>query len=192
MEAAATASSSSDALIGGGRYRLQRLLGRGGMGSVYAAVELSSGKVLALKLLSRSDDASALSLFEREYQTLAGLRHPSIVEVYDYGRDPLGPFYTMELIDGADLRRAAPMPWREVCRLMRDTASALGLLHARHLVHRDLSPRNLLRTASGRPKLIDFGVLAPYGPSVAVVGTPPFVAPEALRGLPLDRFPPGA
>lgn len=169
------------------RYLVERMLGEGGMGAVYAVVELSSQRRLALKRLSTNLSATALEMFEREYQTLAGLRHQSIVEVYEYGTDAGGAYYTMELIEGADLSRAAPMDWREACRCLRDAASVLGLLHARQLLHRDPSPRNLLRTQSGRLKLIDFGALTSFGPSREVVGTPPFVAPEALQSLPLDQ-----
>ena len=160
--ASAAASGPSEPLIAG-RYRVERLLGQGGMGAVYAVVDVTSNKLLALKRLPASASAATAALFEREYHTLAGLRHPSIVEVYDYGSDAEGAFYTMELIDGRDLSKDAPMPWRDVCRDLRDTASILGLLHARQLLHRDLSPRNLLRSHNGRLKLIDFGALAPFG-----------------------------
>ena len=157
------------------------------MAAVYAVVDAPTGRRLALKRLSSGASAGAAALFEREYQTLAGLKHPCIVEVYDYGADAHGPFYSMELIEGGDLSKAAPMPWREACRVLRDAASLLGLLHARHLLHRDVSPRNFLRARDGRLKLIDFGALAAFGPSKEVVGTPPFVAPEALRTQPLDQ-----
>lgn len=170
-----------------GRYRVHELLGQGGMGAVYAVLDGASGKRLALKRLAKDASPATAALFEREYHTLSGLKHPSIVEVYDYGRDSEGVFYTMELIVGHDLSKLAPMPWRVVCKALRDAASILGLLHARRLIHRDLSPRNLMRTASGGLKLIDFGALAPFGPSSELVGTPPFVAPEALRALPLDQ-----
>jgi serine/threonine protein kinase len=170
-----------------GRYRVERMLGQGGMGAVYGVVELRSQRRLALKRLSTHQNAAAVALFEREYHTLSGLRHPSIVEVYEYGTDARGPYYTMEWIEGPDLSHSAPMAWRDACRCLRDVASVLGLLHARHLLHRDPSPRNLLRTRGGRLKLIDFGALAPFGPSREVVGTAPFVAPEALQSLPLDQ-----
>ncbi|MDB4986345.1 MAG: serine/threonine-protein kinase PksC, partial [Myxococcaceae bacterium] len=176
------------------RYRVERLLGQGGMGAVYVAVDTAadtgtqaSSERIALKRLSAAGRATVAALFEREYQTLSGLRHPGIVSVYDYGTDAEGAFYTMELVEGEDLGKQAPMPWREACACLRDAASILGVLHARRLLHRDLSPRNLLRTASGRLKLIDFGALASFGPNPDLVGTPPFVPPEALRGEPLDQ-----
>ena len=157
------------------------------MGAVYAAFDPVTQKRVALKLLSASKKANIVALFEREYQTLASLKHPLIVEVFEYGHCELGVYYTMELLTGADLSRAAPMPWREVCACLRDVASILGVLHVRGLVHRDLSPRNLWRTPDGRLKLIDFGALAPFGVAKEIMGTPPFMPPEALRGLPLDQ-----
>ncbi|MDB4986437.1 MAG: diguanylate cyclase, partial [Myxococcaceae bacterium] len=171
----------------GGRYRVERLLGKGGMGAVYAVVDQTSGRRVALKRLSAGASPNVAALFEREYHTLAGLHHPCIVQVYDYGSDADGAYYSMELIDGVDLSRAAPMPWRAVCRDLRDVASILGVLHARQLLHRDLSPRNLLRSESGRLKLIDFGALASFGPNKELVGTPPFIAPEVLRNASLDQ-----
>ena len=86
------------------------------MGSVHAARDLATGKLLALKRLSHGASASAAALFEREYHALAGLRHPCIVEVYEYERDEGSAFYTMELIEGTDLSKAQHMPWRDVCR----------------------------------------------------------------------------
>lgn len=85
----------------------------------------------------------------REFQLLAELRHPRIIKVYDYGVDSNTPFYTMELLDGSDLRDLAPLPPREACRYLRDTASSLALLHARRLIHRDTSPRNVRPTSDG-------------------------------------------
>src|SRR5690348_17218797 len=122
-----------------GRYELLSLLGQGGMGGVHEALDRTSGEHIAIKLLSPQAKPFLAALFEREYQTLAGLRHPGIVEVYEYGRDGAA-FYTMELLRGSDLSHSAPMPWREACRYLRDVASTLGVLHARQLVHRDLSP----------------------------------------------------
>ncbi|MEY4507925.1 MAG: hypothetical protein RLZZ450_47 [Pseudomonadota bacterium] len=157
------------------------------MGAVYAVVDKTNGAQLALKRLHSSARDKANALFEREYRTLAGLRHPNIVEVYDYRTDSEGAYYTMELVEGRDLSTRAPLPWRTACRYLRDTASILGLLHARRLLHRDLSPRNLIETPSGLLKLIDFGALAEFGLPLDVVGTPPFVSPEALRTSPLDQ-----
>ncbi|MDD9943319.1 MAG: AAA family ATPase [Myxococcales bacterium] len=97
-----------------------------------------------------------------------------------------GAFYTMEYLLGDDLHLAAPMGYREACALLRDVCSALCLVHSRRLVHRDVSPRNVLRVGAMRAKLIDFGALSPMGPSRQIVGTPPFCPPEVLHREPLD------
>ncbi len=156
------------------------------MGSVFKVFDESRAAHLALKRLTRRDPKH-VALFEREYHTLSGIRHPNIVEVYDYGSDQTGPFYTMELLSGGDLRHSAPLPYPEVCRILREVASALALLHARHLVHRDVSARNVWRCPDGRIKLIDFGALSAFGNARDVAGTPPFIAPEALYGQTLDQ-----
>ncbi len=169
------------------RYRVKAALGKGGMASVWRVDDEVAGKALALKRLSKAADLRHVALFEREYHTLASLRHPCIVEAYDYSSDANGPFYTMELLDGSDVSKRSPMPWKDVCRILRDLASALALLHARRLIHRDLSARNIWVTPDGRVKLIDFGTMAAFGKAVDVAGTPPFIAPESLRGRELDQ-----
>ncbi|HKP60444.1 MAG TPA: protein kinase [Polyangiales bacterium] len=184
---AADVSETSE--IVAGRYRLHQKLARGGMGEVFAAVDQSSGASIALKrLLSDSQQRRTLEVhFMREYHALSELRHPRIIEVYDYGIDRGAPFYTMELLDGEDLGKLSPLPYRDACRYLRDVASSLALLHARRLLHRDLSPRNVRRTSDGRCKLLDFGAMVPFGVPPNLTGTPPCIAPEALQGAPLDQ-----
>jgi len=156
------------------------------MGAVYRVFDPVANKPLALKR-SLGNDRKFLRMFEREYHTLRGLRHPSIIEVYEYGVDQHGSYYTMELISGRDLAELAPLDYRVACRYLRDVASSLGLLHARRMLHRDLSPRNVRVSDNGRCKLIDFGVLSGFGVTELVVGTPPFIAPESLHRLALDQ-----
>lgn len=174
----------------GGRYRLEGLLGEGGMAVVYRALDLATQKSIALKQMRTPSKAhrraQLTELFEREYLTLAQLAHPRVVEVYDYGLDAGGPYYTMELLDGGDLQQLAPLDWRKACALARDVCSALSLLHSRRLVYRDLSPRNIRCTGDGLAKLIDFGGMTPMGPNPDVIGTPPCAAPEMLDLRPLD------
>jgi hypothetical protein len=162
------------------------------MGVVHRAHDQVLHREVALKQLTAAklapDRRSLLeALFSREYHTLVRLKHPRIIEVYDYGQDRDGPYYTMELLSGRDLQRLAPLPYREVCQLLCDVASSLALLHAHGLVHRDVSPRNVRRTADGRTKLFDFGALAPFGVASNIVGTPTCVAPEMLQRMPLDQ-----
>ncbi|MFT3925268.1 MAG: protein kinase [Myxococcales bacterium] len=173
-----------------GRYRMLEEIAAGGIGVVSRAEDAANGRVVALKQL-RGESARnprMVSLFEREYQTLAHLAHPYIIRVHEYGFSPAGPYYTMELLEGgSDLQHGGPLPYREACRCLRDVATSLALLHARRLVHRDVTPRNVYRTKEGRCKLLDFGALASFGISSDVVGTAPFVAPEVLRQEPLDQ-----
>jgi serine/threonine-protein kinase len=96
----------------GGRYRIESKLGRGGMAVVYQVLDTATGRRVALKRLesARSPDREDdIALFEREFLTLAQLVHPRVVTAYDYGVDELGPYYTMELLDGGDLQRVAPL-----------------------------------------------------------------------------------
>lgn len=172
-----------------GRYRIVSQLAAGGMGVVYHAVDEVTERECALKRIKPefARDRYGIEAFEREYRVLAGIDHPRIIRVYEYGVDEVGPYYTMELVEGDDLHKRAPIDYREVCLYLRDVAASLALLHARRLLHRDLSPRNVRVTPDGRCKLLDFGALSGFGPTSIVVGTPPSVAPEAARGAPLDQ-----
>lgn len=171
----------------GGRYHVEAPLGKGGTAQIYRVHDAASGKPLALKQLHRGASAKLIEMFEREYQTLASFDHPHTVRVYEFGHDPSGAFYTMELLEGEDLGGSSPLSWRSACRYLADAASALALLHARSLIHRDVSPRNLWRTPDDRVKLIDFGALARFGVTQTVTGTPPCVPPEALEHRGLDQ-----
>lgn len=155
------------------------------MGAVYRAHDLASGADVALKTLELGDDKARL-LFEREYCTLASLKHPCVVEVFDFGIAEDGRrFYTMELLTGDDLAKLAPLPIKAACEALRDVATSLALLHAQRLLHGDISPRNV-RLQNGRAKLLDFGAAAPFGLANEVIGTPECMAPEVLRQRKLD------
>ncbi|HEY6561972.1 MAG TPA: protein kinase [Polyangiaceae bacterium] len=171
------------------RYVVREKIASGGMGTVYRVLDATTGNELALKRPSAGKVHGGLVIesFEREYQVLASLDHPRIIRVFDYGVDDIGAYYAMELIPGEDLRRGAPVPFRQACLYMRDVATCLALLHARRLLHRDLSASNVRRTADGHCKLLDFGALMPFGVAETVVGTPPGVPPEALDNAPLDQ-----
>ncbi|MET0387148.1 MAG: protein kinase, partial [Polyangiales bacterium] len=172
-----------------GRYRVQGKLARGGMGEVLAVTDVSTGAAVALKrmLPDLAEQRSLVVQFMREYHALSELRHPRIIEVYDYGVDRGAPFFTMEMLDGQDLGALSPLPYRDACRYLRDVASSLALLHARRMLHRDLSPRNVRLTSDGRCKVLDFGAMVPFGIPPNLTGTPPCIAPEALQGGPLDQ-----
>jgi hypothetical protein len=174
----------------GERYRVEQRLGRGGMAEVYRVYDTATQRVLALKRLCPSERpefaSHVVQLFEHEFHTLSQLVHPRIIEAYEYHRDQTGPYYTMELLDGGDLRELAPLHWQRAAKLLCDICSALSLLHSRRLLHRDLTPLNIRCTRDGNAKLFDFGSMAHTGVSKHIVGTPPFVAPEALAGQVLD------
>ncbi len=182
---AAGVLSSTDLI--GGRYRLLQSLGRGGMGEVFRARDEHGGRDVALKRFRLDlDQSEDLLRFRREFHTLARLRHPRIVEAYDFGLDRERPFYTMELLEGEDFGDLAPVPWPRAAALLRDVASALAFLHARSLLHRDIAPRNARCTADGRAKLLDFGMLATMGMTTEIVGTVHSIAPEMILGFPMD------
>lgn len=156
-EAQGTGDAPDLGLIAG-RYEVLEVVGRGGMGAVYRVRDLIGERELALKRLhvrSRRRN-ELLAHFEREFLTLAGLEHPRIIEVFEYGVDAHGAYYTMELVPGRDLRKAAPVPWPLACNYLREVATSLALLHARGLVHRDVTPQNVRVGDDGHCKLIDF------------------------------------
>jgi hypothetical protein len=183
-------STTSEPRRIGGRYLVHEPIGRGGMAIVYRVHDGALGRDVALKQLSLSEKSTdarfATAMFEREFHTLSSLAHPSIIEVYDYGVDEGGPYYTMELLDGGDVRGRTPIPWRDACVMLYDVCSSLALIHSRRLLHRDISPRNIRCTSNGRAKLIDFGAMVPMGPGEAIVGTPSFIAPEVVHFSVLD------
>jgi hypothetical protein len=181
-----------------GRYRLERKLGQGGMGEVWAAHHSGLRRNVAVKLL-RSGDAHAerIDRFEREVAALSELRHPNTVRVFDYGVTEDGIwYYAMELLEGEDLaklraREGALDPAR-AARIVEQAARALGEAHERGIVHRDIKPANLFITKIHGErdfvKVLDFGVaFRPDGePRITatgiLTGTPAYLAPELVRG----------
>jgi serine/threonine-protein kinase len=177
-------------------YRLLRPIGRGGMASVFLAVQESLGREVALKLLVPQADAdnAASERFLREARIAAGLHHPNIVPIFDFGVHEGTAYIAMAYEAGGTI---APMPGeklppRDALRLVRDVAAALEYAHARGVVHRDIKPENILRREDGAAMLSDFGiarlieggsVLTTEGTSV---GTPHYMSPEQLRGDKVD------
>ena len=172
-----------------GRYRVEEVLGRGGMGAVYRVRDARSGRQLALKRGFARDTrktAKRTGAVRARVPHARAARAPAHHRGLRLRRRRARPV----LHDGAARRRrprrARPLPWREACALLRDVASSLALLHSRGLLHRDVSARNVRCTADGRAKLIDFGAMASIGVAKDVVGTPPFMPPEALQLQALD------
>ena len=159
------------------------------MGTVFRVLDRTTQNTVVMKRIRAevATDPFFVEAFEREYQVLATLDHPRIIHVFDYGVDDLGPYYTMEFLEGQDMRKASPLPYREACLYLRDVATSLALLHARRFVHRDVSPGNVRMTSDGHCKLLDFGALSQFGTCNTIVGTPPTIPPEALANAPLDQ-----
>ncbi len=197
------APASSNAMRVGavldGRYRIDGLLGEGGMGAVWRATQLSLQRQVAIKLLRAPDPAQHARL-QREALALAALQHPAIVAVHDFGETHgQEPYLVMELVRGesleARLSRVGAIGAREAVELLLPLLDGLAYAHERGVVHRDLKPSNVLIAAGDdgpEPKLVDFGIaLLTTNPAARltgamVVGTPVYMAPEQLRGQPLD------
>ncbi|MDO3704028.1 serine/threonine-protein kinase [Micromonospora sp. C28SCA-DRY-2] len=176
-----------------GRYRLVDRLGAGGMSVVWRAHDEVLGRDVAVKMLSTSlaADPHLLRRVRLEARSAARLRHPNIVEVYDYGEttDAGGrrlPYVVMELVEGrslAQLLTGGALPWRVAVLTCAQVAAALAAAHDRGIVHRDVKPANVMVTAAG-VKLVDFGVSAASGdadgPAGPLLGTPAYLAPERL------------
>ena len=187
MTPAATLPQPGDLCAG---LRIERMLARGAASALFVAVEPSTQRRVALKLLS-SLDAEVRARFAAEAQVLRRLRHPAIVEVHDAGFDGGLAYVVMTLLPGADLRRhtrpARLLPEALVLRLGADVADALAHAHAQDVVHRDVKPANLVfDAATRRVWLTDFGVAQiPEGARTdtgVLLGTPVFMAPEQLAG----------
>ena len=175
----------------GGRYRLERPLARGGMAAVWLAADGRLGRRVAVKVLSDTlaSDPEYLARFRREARVAAGLQHPNLVAVYDYGAGER-PYLVMEYVEGGDLARRlesgeAPDPER----LARELLSALRHIHRAGVLHRDIKPQNVLVDHHGRARLTDFGIAQPRDATSItragqVIGTEAYIAPEVRRGDP--------
>ena len=179
------------------RYAIERRLGRGGMGVVYAARDLQLNRRIAVKLLERIEAVRDAERLRREARAAATLTHPNVVTIHDIGLTPDGrPFLVMELLRGATLRRAlssGPLDRSAIEPIVVGICAALDAAHAEGLVHRDLKPENVLLLNDGAQaggiKLLDFGIslfLNDRGTPArsGVLGTPEYAAPEQIRGEP--------
>ena len=185
-----------------GRYAIESQLGVGGVGAVYRATQVMLGRSVAVKLLLEGLDPSFRARFEREAKALAGLRHPNIVAINDYGVDGDTPYLVMELLEGETLAQRlqrGPLEPEHVLELTQQLLRALGFVHEQGLVHRDLKPGNLfleqMPDGDERLKLLDFGLAkfiqgsgqggqeeAAVTRAGHVVGTPAYMAPEQIAG----------
>lgn len=176
-----------------GPYRIERTLGRGGMGAVYEGVNVDTGERAAIKVLSSglAREPDFRQRFETEIETLKKLNHPNIVRLFGFGEQDDMLFYAMELVEGAsleeELQRGRRFDWREVTCIGIEICRALRHAHDRGIIHRDIKPANLLLANDGRVKLSDFGIARLFGMSGvtaagSVLGTVEYMAPEQIEG----------
>ena len=190
-----------------GPYEIVGTLGAGGMGEVYRARDARLDRIVAIKILpaalATADDH--LHRFEREARSASGLNHPNIVTIHELGRDGSVHYIAMELVEGAtvrDLLKAGPVPIRQAIDIGAQIAEGLAKAHESGIAHRDIKPGNLMVTADGFVKILDFGLakLVPAGEELSqlhtrassdtrsgiILGTPEYMSPEQASGLPLD------
>ena len=184
-----------------GRYVVTRRLGRGGMAEVYEANDPLLNRQVAIKVIYAhlASQEGFDQRFRREAQLVASLRHPHIVQLYDFGIENEQPFMVMEYLNGGTLHdrlaqhsQRAPMPLNEAATLLTKLASALDYAHERGAIHRDIKSSNIMFTAEGEPVLTDFGIAkilsdaAQLSATGSVMGSPAYMAPEQAAGEPVD------
>lgn len=187
-----------------GRYEVIDLLGVGGMGSVYRALDASLGREVALKALGEAfrGDSASLRRFEREARVLATLNHPNIATIYGFERLNGSPFLVLERVEGDTLAQRLSrgrMPIPEALAIALQIVAGLEEAHAQGVIHRDLKPSNVMLTRDGRVKLVDFGLAKTMGPRASahepaepitvvgiVLGTARYMSPEQVMGEDVD------
>ncbi|AKJ00817.1 Putative serine/threonine-protein kinase pknL [Archangium gephyra] len=174
-------------------FRLERVLGRGGMGVVYLALDTSLDRRVAVKFIASSQpEPWARAYFETEARAIARLQHPNVASVFRVGAVGGHPYIVSEYVVGQSLAELPlPVPWRRVLTLGVGLARGLAAAHRQGVLHRDLKPSNVLLTEEGEVKLLDFGLAERFEPGAAspessnpLVGTRPYLAPELLAGAP--------
>ena len=185
-----------------GPYEIAKPIGRGGMGTVYEAVDHGTGRSVAVKTLAAhlGDDPGLRKRFAAEIETLKSLEHPCIVQLLAFGEEDGQPYFAMELVRGRSLeqvlRSGRTFDWRETVGIAIDITRALKSAHDHGVVHRDLKPANLLfpeePSADAAVKLADFGIARLFGSSChtmagTIVGTAEYMAPEQATGGPVDH-----
>jgi tRNA A-37 threonylcarbamoyl transferase component Bud32 len=188
-------STTNHAALVDGRYRLEEVLGRGGMSEVYRAVDRRLGREVAVKWLREPvGDTRQAARARSEALLLARLSHPALVTLFDAGVEAGRPYLVMELVDGPSLARHAPSEPGDVALVGAQLADGLAYIHGEGLVHRDLKPANVLAARTSTPwervKLADFGIArlldaARLTATGTAVGTAAYLAPEQVRGEPI-------
>ena len=180
------------------RYDVLAHLGTGGMGSVYKAHDRVLDEAVALKLLKPEllRDPHLLELFKSEIRLARRVRHPNVCSIYEFGEAEQGPYISMELVAGSDLRhvlreRGGGLPARQAFELSIQVAEGLQAVHDVGVVHRDLKSANLMLDTSGRIRLMDFGLAKKESEHTlttgqSIVGTPAYMSPEQAQGMKVD------
>jgi len=184
-----------------GRYRIDEILGQGGMSAVYKAYDPNLKRVVAVKMIHShlADDPKFVARFEEEAAAVAQLRHPNIVQVFDFNHDEDLYFMVQEFVAGETLqerlrrlnRAGRRMSMAEAVQITRNICDAAGYAHQRGMVHRDIKPANIMLDVNGQAILMDFGIVKIVGSdrhtaTGAVVGTALYLPPEMVRGLTPD------
>ncbi len=185
----------------GGRYRIEALLGQGGMSAVYRAMDPNLRRPVAIKLIHPhlSDDPNFIGRFKEEAAAVARLRHPNIVQVHDFNQDGEIYFMVMDYLIGETLQSrlgrlnstARQMPLPEAVNICAQVCDAAGYAHKHELVHRDIKPANIMLDVNGQAILMDFGIVKIIGGEYhtvtgATVGTAKYMSPEQIRGERVD------
>ncbi len=194
---AATEIGAGASLGEGGRYCLQRLLGTGGMASVWLAADARLERDVAVKVLSDvlALDQDYVARFEREARLAAGLSHSHLVSIFDYSVHGTRPYLVLEYVAGgtlADRLRAPQDPKWDPMVLARELLDAISYIHKAGVIHRDIKPANVLIGTDGRARLTDFGIAQPSGATRItstgqVIGTQRYIAPEIMTGHPANE-----
>ncbi|MFC1671677.1 protein kinase, partial [Planctomycetota bacterium] len=181
-----------------GAYRVIELVGKGGMGVVFKANQLSLDRIVALKVLNRSlvSRKGFVDRFVKEARAAGNLNHPNLIQVHDFGQEGEDYWFSMEFVEGATvsqiLRKNGKMPERLAIHVIKEVAKALEYAHSRNLVHRDIKPSNIMIDAEGNVKLADLGIaetlhnIETEGKKVSVMGTPEYMSPEQAKGKVVD------
>ncbi|MCP4896349.1 MAG: serine/threonine protein kinase [bacterium] len=180
-------------------FEILGLLGAGGMGQVYRALDLQLDREVALKMVSKIDaqDKVFVARFEREARAASAVNHPNVAQVYSIGRHDGGPYYAMELVEGesldAILANQGPLAPSQAYDLLKQACEGLQAANERGVIHRDLKPSNLMLSSSGLLKVVDFGLARRVNADQTltqtgnIVGTPAFMPPEQALSKDLDQ-----
>lgn len=181
----------------GGRYEIESVLGQGGMSAVYKATDPNLQRTVAVKLIHAhlSSDPEFVRRFEQEAAAVAQLRHPNIIQVYDFNHDDDQYYMVLEFVPGDTLRERLKalssahqqLPLPDVIHIMATVCDAVAYAHGRGMIHRDLKPPNVMLTPKGDPILMDFGVAKMLGgthhtATGAIIGTAKYMSPEQAKG----------